>query len=85
MTHLVQVAVRAELGTSGRSVLMSLGQTILPHRLELGLVDHQEAHEHEEASQHHGRGHALRLVILGVELASLGGYFQLSRGISFSG
>ena len=68
----------------GRAALAS-SRPLLPERFELGFVDHQQADEHEEPAQHHGRGHALRLVILGVELASLGGYFQLSRGISFSG
>ena len=51
---------------------MSPGLTLLPQRFELCLVDDQQADEHEEPAQHHGRGDALRGVVLAVEIRLLG-------------
>lgn len=55
----------------GRAALAS-SDPLLPERFELSFVDHQQADEHEEPAQHHGRGDALRGVILAVEIRLLG-------------
>ena len=54
----------------GRAALAS-SRPLLPERFELGFVDHQQADEHEEAAEHHGGGHTLGRVVLGVELLLL--------------
>ena len=46
---------------------MSPSLPLLPQRLELGFVDHEQTDEHKESAQHHGSGHSLRRVVLGVE------------------
>ena len=55
----------------GRAALTS-SYSLLPERFELSFVDNQQADEHEEAAQHHGRGDALRRVVLAVEVGLLG-------------
>ena len=55
----------------GRAALAS-SRSLLPERFELCFVDHQQADEHEEPAQHHGRGDALRRVVLAVEIRLLG-------------
>ena len=55
----------------GRAALASSG-SLLPERFELSFVDNKQADEHEEAAQHHGRGDALRGVVLAVEIRLLG-------------
>ena len=59
-------------GRVGRGAALAPSRALLPERLELGLVDHQQADEHEEAAQHDGRGDALRGVVLAVEVRLLG-------------
>ena len=70
MASLMRVLVAAQLGprhpvVRGRVVLPGLA--LPPHRLQLGLVHHQQADEHEEPPQHHGSRHPLGGVVLGVE------------------
>ena len=74
MASLMRVLVAAQLGprhpvVRGRVVLPGLA--LPPHRLQLGLVHHQQADEHEEAAEHHGGGHTLGRVVLRVELLLL--------------
>ena len=59
-------------GRVARGTALTASRALLPERLELGLVDHQQADEHEEAAQHHGGGDALRGVVLAVEIRLLG-------------
>ena len=74
--------VSGELGAV--TSVLSAGLPLLPERLELRLVHHQQADQHKEPAQDDGSRHTFSRVVLGVESLLFGSQsIKSSGGVGF--